>query len=86
MVLGHFSRARRTLCCFSVGQILYAELEHEFLFLGAPRDKELMGMRAREEDSWICVGATGWYFCNSLLLPSVRPWGLAGQTLRLLPY
>jgi len=40
-------------------QILNADLGHEFLFLGAPREKELIGMRAREEDSWICVGATG---------------------------
>lgn len=66
-------------------QILYIEVVHEFLFLGVPRKEELMGTRAREEDSWICVGATGWYFCNSLLLPSMRPWGLAGQTPRLLP-
>lgn len=40
-------------------QILYAELVHEFLSLGAPGEEELMGMRAGEEDSWICVGATG---------------------------
>lgn len=40
-------------------QILYAELVHEFLSLGVLREKELMGTRAREEDSWICVGATG---------------------------
>lgn len=38
---------------------LYAGLVHSFLLLEAWRGKELTGTRAREEDSWIAVGATG---------------------------
>lgn len=71
--------------CVCDGQTLFADLVHELLLLGAAREKELMGRRAEEGDSWSCAGAAGWYFCKGLLLPSVRPWGLAGQTLRLLP-
>lgn len=60
MVLGHLVGARRGLLVPSCGIVsLYAGLVHTFLFLEAWREEELMGTRAREEDSWISVGATG---------------------------
>lgn len=60
VVLGHLVGARRRLLVLLGGIVrLYAGLVHTFLFLQAWREKELMGTRAREEDSWISVGATG---------------------------
>lgn len=54
VVLRHLAGARRGLLVLLCGIVsLYAGLVHAFLLLEAWREKELMGTRAREEDSWI---------------------------------
>lgn len=54
VVLGHLAGTRRGLLVLLCGIVsLYAGLVHAFLLLEAWREKELMGTRAREEDSWI---------------------------------
>lgn len=53
VALGDLAGARKGLLEFLCGVIsLYAGLVHAFLLLEAWRE-ELMGTRAREEDSWI---------------------------------
>lgn len=53
-VVGHLVGARKGLLVLLCGIIsFYPGLVHAFLFLEAWREKELMGTRAKEEDSWI---------------------------------